>query len=251
MLKKTLVSLAVLLLASNLFAVDAQSLMQAGNESYKAGAYAEAIINYEKILVAEKTSADLHYNLGCAYFNEEYYGQAILHFEKAHQLSPRDEDIQHNLDYSKLFIKDKFDLPQPMPLVAWFMAARSALSLDEIKKLEMILFALLILSSVAFLLTRHSQINRIMAAIVLFSLALLLISGGWLWDRTRALDQKHGVVLVEEVSVTSAPTSGSSTLFVIHEGTSGEILDATDAWYKIRLADGKTGWVNNEVLGIY
>jgi uncharacterized protein YgiM (DUF1202 family) len=86
---------------------------------------------------------------------------------------------------------------------------------------------------------------------IILSGLLFLLSSGWLWDRLNAVDQKQGVVLVEEVSVTSAPTTGSSTLFVIHEGTNGTILDATDAWYKIRLADGKTGWVQHEVLGIY
>jgi len=249
--KKIIVILSLVFLAFDLMAIDHLSLIETGNKAYEDGNFAEAIVNYEKVLAAEKTSSSLHYNLGSAYFNEKIYGQAVLHFEKARQLSPRDDDILHNLEYTKLFIKDRFELPESMPLVAWFMTARSSLSLLEIKTLEMIFFGLLIMGFSAFRIMRDRAAARSILVITIFVFGLFLIVSGWLVDRSLATQQQHGVVLVKEISVTSAPIGGSSTLFVIHEGTSGEILDATDAWYKIRLADGKTGWVVNEVIGIY
>ena len=114
------------------YAIDFESLMQSGNHYYEQGEFAKAIAEYQKIIAAEGVSSTVHYNLGCAYFNEEVFGRAILHFEKARQLSPRDVDILHNLEYSKLFLKDHFELPEPMPLVKWFLHFRGMLSLSEI-----------------------------------------------------------------------------------------------------------------------
>ncbi|HMD14583.1 MAG TPA: SH3 domain-containing protein, partial [Bacteroidota bacterium] len=41
----------------------------------------------------------------------------------------------------------------------------------------------------------------------------------------------------------SAPDNQSTDLFVLHEGVTVEVLDAVGDWRKIRLADGKVGWM--------
>ncbi len=251
MLRKLTYVVLLILLTIPVYAVDTQALMASGNRAYEGGVFDEAIMEYEKILAADRTSVELHYNLGCAYFNKEIYGQAVLHFEKARILSPRDPDILHNLEYTKLFLKDRFDLPDPMPLVAWFSALRNSLALAELTRLEMIFFGLLVMSIVAYRLFRGRSYERLLVLIMITTSLLFCIGAGWLLDRAIALDQKHAVLLVEQSNVNSAPIGGSSTLFVIHEGTTGEILDTTDTWYKIRLPDGKTGWVRHEVVGLY
>ena len=236
---------------SSLFAVDVQGLMDQGNSYYEKGEIESAIAAYEKVLATEMVSPALHYNLGCAYFSEKEYGKAILQFEKARQLSPRDPDILHNLEYSRLFLKDRFELPEPMPFIAWFKALRKVLSLAELKFLEVVLFSLLILGVILYRLNRRNSLGRMFMTLSIISGMLLLVVGGWLVDRSIALKERHAILLVDEAKVTSAPIPGSSTLFVIHEGTSAEILDATDTWYEIRLEDGKTGWIIHEAVGLY
>jgi len=195
--------------------------------------------------------ATREYNLGCAYFNEKEYGRAILHFEKARQLRPRDADIKHNLEFTRLFLKDRFDLPDPMPLVAWFTHLRDSVAVWELRDSELVLFLVTVVLIVFWRLRRNQASGRSWFIAVLATGLLLLINAGWLWERARSLDRQHAVLLVDQASVSSAPVPGSSTLFVIHEGTSGEILSVTDGWYEIRLPDGKTGWITDEVLGIY
>ncbi|NQV41905.1 MAG: tetratricopeptide repeat protein [Candidatus Marinimicrobia bacterium] len=244
-------SLLLFLMINSSLAVDVQGLMGQGNGYYEKGDFESAIASYEKVLATEMVSPALHYNLGCAYFSEKQYGRAILQFEKARQLSPRDPDILHNLEYARLFLKDRFDLPEPMPFIAGFKALRNGLSLAELKLLEQVLFSLLILGIVLYRLTRRSSMGRIILTVSISLGALLLVVGGWLTDRVIASSDMHAILLVDEAEVSSAPIPGSSTLFVIHEGTSAEILDATDAWYELRLEDGKTGWINHEAVGLY
>ena len=92
-------SLLFLLMLTSVFAVDVEGLMAQGNGHYEKGDFESAITTYEKVLATDMVSTALHYNLGCAYFSEKAYGKAILQFEKARQLSPRDPDVQHNLEY--------------------------------------------------------------------------------------------------------------------------------------------------------
>ncbi len=244
-------SLLLFFMLGSVSAVDVQDLMDQGNSFYGKGEYESAISSYEKVLATDMVSATLHYNLGCAYFSRKEYGKAILQFEKARQLSPRDADILHNLEYSKLFLKDRFELPEPMPFITWFKALRKSLSLAELKFLEEVLFSLLILAIMLYRITRKRSTGRVLMPVSIILGVLLLIVGGWLFDRSSALNEKHAILLVDEAEVTSAPIPGSSTLFVIHEGTSAEILDATDTWYELRLEDGKTGWIIHEAVGLY
>jgi len=241
----------LLMTLSSVLAIDAQGLMEQGNGYYEMGEFESAISAYEKVLATDIVSTALHYNLGCAYFSEKAYGRAILHFEKAHALSPRDADVLHNLEYAKLFLKDRFELPEPMPLIAWFKSMRTSLSLAELKFIEGLLFSLFILGIIAYRLLREKSFNYMLLTTTAIIGILLIVVGGWFVDRVLSSEEKHAILLVDEAEVTSAPIPGSSTLFVIHEGTSAEILDATEGWYELRLDDGKTGWIIHEAVGLY
>ena len=41
----------------------------------------------------------------------------------------------------------------------------------------------------------------------------------------------------------NAPSASSDEVFELHEGTKVIVLDALDNWKKIKIADGKTGWI--------
>ena len=46
----------------------------------------------------------------------------------------------------------------------------------------------------------------------------------------------------------NAPTLNSEGIFKLHEGTKVVVLDRIDNWMKIKIADGKQGWIiSNEV----
>ena len=73
-----------------------------GNTHYQNGQYREAIESYESVLQAGFTSPELYYNLGNAYFKLDERGKAVLYFEKAKKLAPRDADIaQETLEMTR------------------------------------------------------------------------------------------------------------------------------------------------------
>lgn len=92
--KNFLASLLCLLLG--MASVSATDFDQA-NQQFKAVDYAGAATSYEKSLTDEGPRAAAFYNLGNSYQQLKRYGPAILAYERARLLAPRDPDLLANL----------------------------------------------------------------------------------------------------------------------------------------------------------
>ncbi len=75
--------------------------------------------------------------------------------------------------------------------------------------------------------------------------AMVVLLGSNLAVREFEVGQpERGVILVEAVSVRSAPTEDDDlTVFELHEGTRARIDQRTEQWAEIVLDDGKVGWI--------
>jgi uncharacterized protein YgiM (DUF1202 family) len=58
----------------------------------------------------------------------------------------------------------------------------------------------------------------------------------------------EAIVFQEVVTVKNAPSENSDDVFELHEGTKVTVLDKVAAWKKIKLADGKVGWIPKKAL---
>ncbi len=67
------------------------------NQQFKAGDYAGAAAGYEQVLAADGPRAAVYYNLGNSYQRLGKNGPAILAYERARLLTPRDPDLLANL----------------------------------------------------------------------------------------------------------------------------------------------------------
>ena len=53
------------------------------------------------------------------------------------------------------------------------------------------------------------------------------------------------------VNVKSTPSTNGTDLFILHEGTKVNITDGTMRnWKKIRVADGKEGWIETREIEV-
>jgi tetratricopeptide (TPR) repeat protein len=67
------------------------------NQHFKTGEFAAAARAYEQLLTTEGPRAAVFYNLGNSYQRLGQFGPAILAYERARLLSPRDPDLSVNL----------------------------------------------------------------------------------------------------------------------------------------------------------
>lgn len=67
------------------------------NRQYQAEDFAGSAASYERLLSSEGPRAAVYYNLGNSYLSLKRYGFAILAYERARMLTPRDPDLLTNL----------------------------------------------------------------------------------------------------------------------------------------------------------
>ena len=53
----------------------------------------------------------------------------------------------------------------------------------------------------------------------------------------------EAIIFIEETDIKNAPTWNGEKVFTLHEGTKVRVLDSVDNWKKIRISDGKVGWI--------
>jgi uncharacterized protein YgiM (DUF1202 family) len=63
-------------------------------------------------------------------------------------------------------------------------------------------------------------------------------------------NDQPAIVFAEETKIKSEPNLRSSEAFVLHEGTKVQVLDTVNNWKKIKLSDGKIGWIINDDIKI-
>lgn len=71
------------------------------NAAFQSGDFQQAVDGYEKSLQVDGPSAAAYYNLGNAYQRMEKYGFAILAYERARLITPRDPDLRANLEKAR------------------------------------------------------------------------------------------------------------------------------------------------------
>lgn len=221
----------------------------AGNTAYEAGDFSTAAKAYEAVLQDCK-SFESEYNLGNAYYKLGQLGPCILHYERALQLKPTNEDARNNL---KLAMTKVIDRVEPLPTQGlrdvWErVVAKGRLSFWSSMLLLLWLAGFGALSWRLF--AREESMKRI--ASTLASVLLSLSVGvACLYSAAASRDdQSHeAVILKPTVEVRNAPKADNSlVLFILHEGTKGRILSFTEGWVELELANGSVGWIPREDL---
>ncbi|MFZ0392146.1 MAG: tetratricopeptide repeat protein [Calditrichia bacterium] len=228
-----------------------QSTFQQANAAYRAENYAAAIDLYRQILNQGYQSADLYYNLGNSYYRRNEIGEAILFYNKAKKLNPRDPDIQYNLEIANLKVIDRIKMPERFFLFEWWDEVKYFFSIYNLTYLVLSLFTVVILFIILRFFTRSWGLRRgllwlagITGIVMLFWAYILLI-------RFQDYHSNRQAVLLEPAaSVFSAPDDNSTQVFVLHEGVTVELEEQRDTWMKISLPDGKSGWLNSDKIGI-
>ena len=221
-----------------------------GDSAYINGNYAEAITMYENLLANVGESAEVHYNLGNAYYKAENIAKAILAYERALLLNPGDEDITFNLELARSKTVDKVTPTYKFFLVEWIEKIVNMASMQMWCISGIIFFLLMLVLTLVFLFGK-SLITRkacffsalVCLFITLFANFAALHLYHYLTERTNA------IVMQPSVTAKSTPSSSGTDLFVIHEGRKVKISDdSMQGWKEIKLEDGNIGWVPAESI---
>lgn len=224
--------------------------MSRANQLYENGRYSEAVQTYQQLVDQNYVDSSLFYNLGNAHYRRDELGKAILNYERAALLAPRDGDIQANLAYAREQAHDQYETEANSPLEQWTQAASSKLTLNEMSILALVSFWLLAL---LFILYRHSRnpgLQKGLRYIFVFTLVIFALSTFTLGSRVYAESSNPAaIVTVESVDVVSNPGEGGVTQFTLHSGAQVILLETRGQWVWLSLpGDQFQGWVPIEAV---
>ena len=242
-----IISFLIFSLVSNAAEID--DVMQKGNVLYKNGSYEKAIDEYKLLVDQGYEGTALYYNLGNCYYRVGKIGYAILYYEKALKISPSDEDVQHNINFARLSTVDRI---QPLPrffLFEWWENLLNSFSENGWAYIVLVVYLMLILL-IGFYFFARSVVQQkiIFFSGIAFVFILAICISLLVVKINREENLKSGVIVEQVVTVKSGPEDTSTDAFVVHEGLKVNLEDKLDNWVKIRLADGKVGWVENNIV---
>ncbi|MBR6828127.1 MAG: BatD family protein [Prevotella sp.] len=221
------------------------------DSAYAKGNFQQAIKDYEQLLKSG-VSSDLYYNLAGAYYRTEDMPRAVLNYERALLLSPGDADIRFNLQMARSKTVDKITPESEMFFVTWYHSLVNLTSVDGWARIALVSLALAIALALFYLFSSAIWLRKLGFFGAAGLLLLFIVSNSLAYVQKQSfLNRTGAIIMAPAVTVKSTPDTNGTDLFILHEGTKVVITDGTmNRWKRIRVADGKEGWIETSQMEV-
>ncbi len=241
---KNLISIVVWLLISSIGVAQSEDVFKQANELYNQEKYQEAIDTYSSILNQGQESGSLYYNMANAHYKLSNIGPSIFYYEKALALAPNDEDIKNNLSFAKNAAIDSIDIIPEGVLSRTINSFTNMFSFDG---WAWISICCILMFVVLFMLYYNAHISSKKRLFFISSWLLLMIGLFSIFFAFKQynliMDNQYAIIFAQEITIKSEPNLRSEEVFELHEGTKVKIIETVNDWKKIKLTDGKIGWI--------
>jgi tetratricopeptide (TPR) repeat protein len=225
---------------TNAWAVKGEDKFDLGNEAYAEGKYDEALSFYKEAIKQKGYSASLLYNMGNAYYQKKDVGHAILNYERALYLDPRNADIQANLSLAR---KDFGLIAEPVPdwqrffnmlnLNWWAMIASGAFG---------------VFSLIYLLRGIRPGILKGAPARILTTFCLLCFMAGGTGVAMQYRNISRGVVIKDDAHLLVSPFDSASSSASIKDGKIVRIAKTYKGYLLVEGPNGKSGWIKRSAV---
>ncbi len=224
--------------------VDAQAVNVA-NQLYEVGHYREAAQMYEQFVSQGIIDSSVFYNLGNAYYKMGDLGKAILNYQQAAQLNPRDADVRANLELARRQVGVMVPAGAPGPLDSLVDWSRYWVTVDELAIIALGMWFSFSLFFITYRITRPGSLKTGLHYAIWATLLLVAISGFTLGARLyKDISLNEGVVVSPTVSVSSNPSAENVTGIQLPGGTAVNLIEVRGDWARMALPDRTIeGWI--------
>lgn len=206
------------------------------NRLFDAGRYAEAVAAYETI---EPRTAHVYFNLGNAHVRQDQLGRAVLNYERARRLAPRDPDILANLRFAaeRLGVAE-LNQPPGRGVRLWqgLLASRT-LREWGVAEVATLWFGLGAIGLTVWL----GKWRGVLVTIAGVSLA------GWVLTvmalSARLAAAPAAVVHQARIEARFAPQPEATVHYTLPAGARVTVREDRGHWWLVERADGKQGWI--------
>lgn len=226
-----------------------EQLFEQANDLYNEGDFEEAISKYESIIESGEHSASLYFNLANAHYKLNHIAPSIYYYEKALILSPNDKEIRNNIAFARNMTIDAIDQTPEFGFAKFSKRVTNWLTFDNWAKLSVLLMVLFVVFYLIYYFNYGATKKRLAFIAAMTFLILACSSVALAFNNYHLVEKdRPAIVFAKESQVKSEPNLRSSESFKLHEGTKVQILDTVNNWKKIKLADGKTGWIPTDAI---
>ncbi|MCX8148169.1 hypothetical protein [Thermaurantimonas aggregans] len=243
-MKKIFVILIFLFLTPNLtFSSVIDSVFLKANTLYKEGNYQEALLLYDSLLNIGVVFGELLYNVGNASYKINKLGYSRYYYERALYFMPFDEDLITNLNFVLSNIPGDFGFGIPSVVER----LQNFLKFSNWKFL-FLFFSLLFLVLYVVKFWKYLK-NKVTYDLVksIFYVVLSFVCT-FLFTVLNDESKNRYAIVAESVLTKNEPFESSVDLFTLHEGAKVISIQTDGEFVKIKLPDGKTGWVKGNSL---
>lgn len=222
---------------------EAEQIFLEAYSAYENGDYIAAVESFE-LISPEFESPALFKNLGNSYFRSNSIAMAILNYEKALKLNPRDKDVAFNLSHANALTKDRLKNEDDDKFENFINSITCSFSANIWAYISLamvfIFFAFLFL----MYLTKRTSIKRSLFYASFLSLLLVLGSIYFGYSSKKLIStHTHCIIIDPKVDVKSEPAKAATDLFILHEGSKVLLLESRNLWIQIQIPNGTKGWV--------
>lgn len=218
----------------------ADGLFAEGNDLYRKGEFAAARQRY--LAAAETGARDprLFYNLGNACFKDGRLGEAVVWYERALRLAPRDEDARANLQFARRVKRDQ----EPEGADGLGSALYALYLWPTLNELVLAVTLCLVAGFAAASWRVVRGGGAACVAVLVLCASGAAGAGGWAGTRLhRHVQLQEAVLTVDEGTARSGPGARETPVFVVHEGTKVTVERQEGNWLLVRLGNGLGGWL--------
>jgi tetratricopeptide (TPR) repeat protein len=213
-----------------------ESVFAKANQAYNEARYQEAAEGYEALVQSGPWHANLFYDLGNAYYRLGNFGKAILNYERALALDPRQPEADANLRLAR-------DEARALELRRdWIERYASMATVKQYSIAAAVGFWLAVFVAAHLALSRRRSVGRI-ALIVIGVLvcgasvfAIFTLENG---TRGTAL----AVVTAKETEARLATADNAKSILLLPAGSEIKILSERGDWIYAALPNDQRGWI--------
>jgi tetratricopeptide (TPR) repeat protein len=211
------------------------------NQAYQNDLFQEAANGYLELIENGFENGHIDYNLGNTFFRLNDLGKAILYYERARLLMPRDSDLIFNLSHARNQALDAVSDSRRFPL-------NDVLGLDSVNLYEA--FFAFTLMNVFFFGMLFIRLFKKAEWTYYLSIFLAIGVGigacAFTLKGYELITDDRAVVISKEVEVRAGPDPGDTVLFKIHEGAVVHYERSEGDWVLLHLSKDKRGWAESK-----
>jgi len=213
-----------------------ENLVASGNNAYSEAHFQTAIDRYEAAIHGGNWHANVFYNLGNAYYRLGNFGKAILNYERALALDPRQPEADANLRLAR-------DEARALELRRdWIERYASMATVRQYSVAAAVGFWLALFVAVHLVLSRRRSLGRIALMVIgvlvcgASAFAIFTLENG---TRGNAL----AVVTAKETEARLATADNAKSILLLPGGSEIKILSERGDWIYAALPNEQRGWI--------